>query len=940
MRPTFNTILFYTLLIFLVPYSLDAQELPPMQNYRPSDYHGETQNWGISQDRDGVVYIANNRSLLTYDGATWKKYSSPNRTIIRTVQVNNDTIYTGCHREFGYWTRDDYGTLQYTSMSEEVREYMIEDEEFWDIAFYQKWILFVSLERIYMVNRMTGEVHIIETPYSSGHVYVVGKRIFFQKNREGLFEFVEGEARLVSNHPVFAQGRVVNMHAFTDGQILVVTQNRGLYTFKNNHLTAWASSAQKGILRNSIYSSTCLQDGTIILGTISDGVYHIDAEGKVLMHLSKERGLQNNTVLTVIEDLDNNLWLGLDNGLTVINRFSPIRFYTDITGQLGTVYAIVNYKEDLYLGTNQGLFYRPLDQPSATFKLLEGTQGQVWTLNVIDDTLYCGHDMGTFVVENHRVKKVCPRRGTWTIQPVEGHPDWMLQGNYRGLFILEKKEQQWACRQIVGFDMSSRSVVQMPDRTLFVNHEYKGVFRLQLNGEYTRVDSIYRLDSLPLSANSSITKCYDKLYYCCQKGVYQYDQETGKMLHDEIMTEKLFANDVFLSGKLIPLPQESMWGFTSNNVLWVSLGTLMNEYDFHRIPIPLFRRENVAGYECMQWLKKDVFILGTTNGYILINVAMLDDMQRPVNFSSIEVNKPNLPKKLLPLKSVRKPLDYQLNSITFNYFVPEFAFYAQTEFQVQMEGYDEDWSAWTNLSSATYQNLPAGKYLFKVRAKHGDNFVGQPIVYAFSIAAAWYASWWMILIYILCLSGLVYAIRTIYHRRYLAQKEKLERRQKLELQLLHAENEKALMQLKNDQLRGEVKSTNRELVNSTMAIVKKNELLNQLKQTLKKGGDMAGVQSAMEIIEYSLEDNSDWIAFQEAFNNADSDFLKKLKQKHPNLTPQDLKLCVYLRLNLSSKEIAPLLNISPRSVEMKRYRLRSKLQLEHNSSLTDYILNM
>ena len=113
-----------------------------------------------------------------------------------------------------------------------------------------------------------------------------------------------------------------------------------------------------------------------------------------------------------------------------------------------------------------------------------------------------------------------------------------------------------------------------------------------------------------------------------------------------------------------------------------------------------------------------------------------------------------------------------------------------------------------------------------------------------------------------------------------------------------------------------------------------------MKQTLKKGGDTERVQSAMEIIDHSLEDNSDWIVFQEAFNNADSDFLKKLKRKHPNLTPQDLKLCVYLRLNLSSKEIAPLLNISPRSVEMKRYRLRNKLELEHNASLTDYILEM
>ena len=68
--------------------------------------------------------------------------------------------------------------------------------------------------------------------------------------------------------------------------------------------------------------------------------------------------------------------------------------------------------------------------------------------------------------------------------------------------------------------------------------------------------------------------------------------------------------------------------------------------------------------------------------------------------------------------------------------------------------------------------------------------------------------------------------------------------------------------------------------------------------------------------------------------------IKKIKNIHPELTPNDLRLCAYLRLNLSSKEIAPLLNISVRSVEVKRYRLRKKMALPHENSLTTYILNL
>lgn len=262
---------------------------------------------------------------------------------------------------------------------------------------------------------------------------------------------------------------------------------------------------------------------------------------------------------------------------------------------------------------------------------------------------------------------------------------------------------------------------------------------------------------------------------------------------------------------------------------------------------------------------------------------------------------------------------------------------SQTEIQVKLEGYDESWNTCVNLSPTTYERLPSGAYRLKIRAKHGDRPMSQPVVCTFSTVSAWYMSWWMILIYVFSFSGLLSAI---YYRKYSAQRAKLERCLQMKLQSIQSEHEKTLVQLKDKKLLDEVTFANRELSNLTIALTKKNELLNQLKHTLKTDGDLVRVQSAVKMIDNSLEDNTDWINFQEAFNNTDSDFLEKLQYKHPSLTPQDLKLCVYLRMNLSSKQIAPLLNISPRSVEMKRYRLRNKLQLERSVSLVDYILEV
>ena len=100
------------------------------------------------------------------------------------------------------------------------------------------------------------------------------------------------------------------------------------------------------------------------------------------------------------------------------------------------------------------------------------------------------------------------------------------------------------------------------------------------------------------------------------------------------------------------------------------------------------------------------------------------------------------------------------------------------------------------------------------------------------------------------------------------------------------------------------------------------------------------MKSVIRTIDRNINNVDDWKFFEDAFNNADKDFLKKVKSSHPELTANDLRLCAYLRLNLSSKEIAPLLNISVRSVEVKRYRLRKKINLAHENGLVDYIMQI
>ena len=179
-----------------------------------------------------------------------------------------------------------------------------------------------------------------------------------------------------------------------------------------------------------------------------------------------------------------------------------------------------------------------------------------------------------------------------------------------------------------------------------------------------------------------------------------------------------------------------------------------------------------------------------------------------------------------------------------------------------------------------------------------------------------------------------------YKNYYQKQKEKLIEENNLLLEIKELENSQELMRIRNEQLSNVVDEKNRELAVSTMSLNSKNELLTFIKDDLKKNVQegSGSIKSVITTINKNITEEDSWNVFKEAFDSADKDFLKKVKLAHPSLTPNDLRLCAYLRLNLSSKEVAPLLNISVRSVEIKRYRLRKKMELSHEQGLVEYIM--
>ncbi|WP_299097766.1 triple tyrosine motif-containing protein [uncultured Winogradskyella sp.] len=926
-------------LFFLISSIFYGQEIPPIQIFTTKDYKAEDQNWSISQASTDQMYFANNKGLLEYNGERWQLYKTPNESILRSVRVIDGRVYSGCYMDFGYWEKDSFGKLNYTSLVKELKIKLIEDEQFWNIVSLENYILFQSLNHIYIYNTINGELKIIESQNTITKIYKVDDTIYYQKFSEGLFKIENGEEKQVTASYVIKDKVIINVFD-KEGDLLIQTKENGFYIFKNNNVEVWNENLKNTLYHNSIYSSIQLKEGGYLLGTVSHGIILLDEEGNIKLKIDQANGLSNNTVLSLFEDSRGNIWLGLDNGINNINLNSPFTVYNDDSGVLGTVYTSLVHDDKLYLGTNQGLFYRNLDSHD-NFNFVEGTEGQVWCLQNIDGTFFCGHDKGTFIIENNQANLFSEVQGTWQLQKIKSMPDFLLQGNYSGLFVLQNSNGKWVLRnKLEGFDISSRYFEFVNDNQILVNHEYKGVYKLNINEAFTAVD-VYKKESVPKGDKSGLVSYNNSVLYAYEDGVYEYKPKKELFQKDSSLS-KLIGFKQYVSGKLIAdKTSDKLWAFSENSLNYVEPGKISSNYRAFSLSLPNDLRKTKVGYENLLELGGNKYLMGATNGYLVFDLDKLNSNNYEVSIALNGVTNYalNEDSKALNIDD-ESQLSNKNNNISFEYSVTNFDKFLNSKYQYRLLGFNNNWSDWVDDSSVLYENLPYGNYTFEAKAKVGNTISENTISYKFEINKPWFLKPLAIALYILILVLLLAIVHWLNQRHYKKQRAELLKKKERELEIKGLENQKQLMQFKNQNLQQDIENKNRELGMSTMNLINKNELLNDIKKELVKAKKIEDLKSVIKLINKNLNTTDDWKLFEEAFNNADKDFLKKIKHIHPSLTSNDLRLCAYLRLNLSSKEIAPLLNISPKSVEVKRYRLRKKMNLGHDVNLTDYILQI
>ncbi|MCB0840509.1 MAG: hypothetical protein KDD99_27775, partial [Bacteroidetes bacterium] len=605
-----SIILIYFLSTFVQGFS---QEVPRTINLSPVSRQALDKTWMIAQDEKHIMHFANTDGLVTYDGAQWNTFPLPNQQIARSVAIDEEgRIFIGGYGEFGYWERDKDGQLVYYSLSAGIDYNLAHSEEIWNIIVQPGYVLLQSFSTIYHYDYQ--KLSVIAPPDDQTIMFIhdVRGENYLQVREKGLYEILGGTSfQFLPGSESLSDKEVVCILPYKESGLLIGTSLNGIFIWENNTLTPWNTSANSLFIENQLNKGFQLDNGSYAFGTILNGVYILYENGNIQWNINRESGLQNNTVLSMWEDSQNNLWLGLDQGIDLIELNASLTFFPDFDGFMGTIYAAVIFEDYLYLGSNHGVYRSHWKKKGGTrepFVFLPGSQGQVWELKVFDNQLICGHNEGTFHIRVEQLKQISTVTGGWITLPCPNKPDYLIQGTYTGLVILGKNNRgEWEfSHRIPELRDPICKIVFDTDEYIWALNPYKGLYRLKMDDSLAHIQDLKVIkaeDGLPSEFNLDLVKIDNKVIIRSGKQFFTFDNASDKLVEIDSIQEFPILPDEFA---LIP-GKDDEWFKVSPGAV-----TFIQNQQTEKIAV-----SQASNISSIIPLNQEYYLMGLSAGYAL-----------------------------------------------------------------------------------------------------------------------------------------------------------------------------------------------------------------------------------------------------------------------------------------------------------------------------------
>ena len=925
---------------------------PLVKNFTTEEINQNLQIFDISQNKSGEMYFATPAGLLEYDGIRWKNYTSGTESDLRTVlYVDDQHIYTGGHGGFGYWSKNNKGVLTITTLFFKHPE---KDDPllpvFTEIHELNGKILFQTFQEIYIYDPVSEGLDKITAIKGFNALMSSKGRVFIQDSGVGLCEIKDNKLLLIDGSDK-EKLEIIDVFVRPDDELLIITKNDGIWSWKEGVMSKNNWEINAFIEKHLVNDAQELDDNRLALGTIRKGIYVISSEGNIVLHQEKNKGLLENTISRLYGDLNGNLWIGSERGLSYLQISSNTTYLLDNEGEFGTIFTSHLKDTTLYLGTSQGLFVKSIYQPNSEIELIDESIGQIWKIEEIDNQVLVGSHEGVSIIENNKLKSIHKEGGGWIFRKHPEIDDILYVGFYSGVGIFKKINENWVfIKKWENFGESSRFMEFDNYGQLWVAHPTKGYYRLVLSKDGMDLEKFefYGVGNTFVQPLAYISKIDNNLIFYNPAGFFNYDPIDNTFIAQKYASQ-LFKgiNDI----NSISQDGDVFWYSTPKSIGYI----LRHGSQFVKVQKPFYaiRSKHHNDFNKFEKLKDSIFAIGINGGVVFhrIDATDLDSEKIPPTIRSIEL----ISKKdtiLAPIEQNNKlDVPHGNNFIKVRIALPKTPLGYSNKVQYKLKGLKNEWSNLDYVSELNFPGLSQGSYELEIRSGDENGDLSQTVSKSFIVRAPWYLSTMAFIIYALVLILINILYRAYFKRKNKKQIERLKemeaekrQREKEKFKLEKLEIDKEVLTLKEENLNLEIKKKNNELASSTLNNLKKNELLTDLIEDIERidknvlnSSLHSPIKKVLKKINTHLVDKDDWLTFELHFRNAHSDFFDKLREEHPDLSSNEIKLSAYLKLNLSSKEIASLLNISIKSVEQGRWRLRKKLDLPKDSSLVNYI---
>jgi len=791
---------------------------PLITNYLPTEYNASSQNWCIFQDYTGYLYFGNTSAILKFNGTNWNITTLPNSVTVRSMDMGYDSImYVGSVDEFGYLAFDSIGRQIYHSLNYKLDTIYNNFGNVWKTLSSKEGIYFFTADKIFFYNY--SEINVTKCEMEAFFAFKCYNEIFVLIKNDGLYNLKNNNLTKLPFTEIFTSDyRMYQIIPFKDDKILIASRSNGLFTYDLNYfkengkynfsktvtnpeiLQPFETNFSDYIKTKSLYSAAKVNENMFCIGTVEGGAILFDSTGTCIHILNSENGINSNCIYSAFTDNYGDLWLGQQLGISRIDLSYPLTFFNEENNDLqGYVISETKHNNKRYIGTMSGLYYIPENFEDLSKKTLNKVDVPIyefWDFYSDNEILLSFGSLGILSINDNIKNYIFNESVTTYLKSSKFENIFFIGSSSNGIICIEivKKNGKVTAKEILKItDVKGIifKIIEDDEKNIWITSSYKGIYKVAFGESLTdyKVDFYDSSSGLPSNDNNYIENIDNKILALTKKGIFKFAETKNKFISD-LSYGKMFSVDSNSIAYIKEIGKKKY--LTSGEIL----RAVIIEIDDDTITFDNMFSQRFPNYYRLKFdsLSNKIFIY-TSSGLFIFNLNSYNNNYSNFNtiISSVKINETVeifsgnycvnelnsdslYSKTTLSQTDFLKPiLNYNQNSIAFNYSALFFQDAEKTQYSYFLEGYSKEWSELSFKTEANFTNLKEGRYIFKVKAKNIFGIESDIVEYSFRILPPWYRAWWAYFIYVVLAILFIYIIIRLNSSRLIKEKEKLEK---------------------------------------------------------------------------------------------------------------------------------------------------------------------